>query len=141
MANSEVDETHLRHCMLFLFRQGKNATEGTRGICSTYGDVLKVNKCQRWFRKFESGDFDLSDGHHSGRPTKLDDDLLVSLVESDPRQSIQELSEKLNYSWSTIQEHVKNVGKVNRHGIWLPHHLSENNKIQRRTICNALLAR
>ena len=80
MADMEVDETHLRHCMLLSFRQGKNATETTRNICSTYGDVLKANKCQRWFRKFGSGDFDLSDGHRSVRPTELDGDALKLLV-------------------------------------------------------------
>lgn len=141
MENSKVDENHLRHCMLFLFRQGKNATDATRDICSTYGDILKINKCQRWFRKFGSGDFDLSDGYRSGRPTELDNDLLVSLVESDPCQTIQELSDKLNSSWSSTQEHLKNIGKVYRHGRWIPYDLTEYNKNQRLTISNALLTR
>ena len=45
--------------------------------------VLDVSKCVHWFCKFRSGDVDLSDGHHSGRPVKLDNDLLRSEVKSD----------------------------------------------------------
>jgi len=141
MANVKSDDTHLRHCMLFLFRQKINATEATRIICSVYGDVLKVNKCQRWFRKFGSGNFDISDGPRSGRPTELDDDMLKAIVELDPRQSIQELSDKLNSSWSTVQEHLAKIGKVSRQGIWIPHNLTENNKLTRLTICISLLSR
>jgi histone-lysine N-methyltransferase SETMAR len=141
MASVNVDQVHLRNCMLFLFHQGKNATEATKTICSTYGDVLQVNKCQRWFRRFRSGNFSISDDKRSGRPSNLDNKVLKSLIESDPRLTIQELSEKLNVSWSTVQEHLKKIGKVNRRGIWFPHELSEKNKAQRRIICNSLLTR
>lgn len=58
MANKvEVDETHLRHCLLFLLRQRRNVTEATRNIYKTYGAVVEVNECQCWYGKFWSGDF------------------------------------------------------------------------------------
>ena len=47
--------------MLFQFRSGYNATTTTTNICDICGYVLKVNKCQGWFRKFASGNFELSD--------------------------------------------------------------------------------
>ena len=81
MTNVKVDDTYLGHCMLFLFWQKINATESTRIICSVYGDVLKVNKCQRWFGNFGSGYFDVSGGSLLGRPTELDDDILKIMVE------------------------------------------------------------
>jgi len=141
MANSKVDEIHIRHCMLFLFRQQKNATDATREISLTYGNVLKVNKCQRWFQKFQSGNFDLLDDHRSGRPPKLDNEILESLVVSNPCQTIQELSTNLNSSWSSTQEHLKQIGKVYRCGKWIPHDLSKDNKMKRLTISYTLLTR
>jgi histone-lysine N-methyltransferase SETMAR len=98
MSDHIPEEIHIRHSMLYEFRKGSKATEPIKNICGAYGDVLDFRKCQRWFNKFRSGDVDLSDGHRSGRPAELDNDLLRSEVESDPPQTIQELAEKLNSS-------------------------------------------
>jgi histone-lysine N-methyltransferase SETMAR len=141
MSDQIPEETHIRHCMLFEFRKGIKATEATKNICGVYGDVLDVRKCQRWFNKFRSGDLDLSDDHRSGRPEVLDNDLLRAEVESDPRLTIQELADKLNATWSTVQNHLQQIGKVNRQGVWVPHQLSEDNKAQRRNICSSLITR
>jgi histone-lysine N-methyltransferase SETMAR len=127
--------------MLYQFRKGINASEATRNICGVYGDVLDVRKCQRWFSKFQSGNLDLSDDHRPGRQVELDNDLLRVEIESDPRQSIRELAEKLNCSHPTVLEHLQQIGKVNRLGVWVPHQLSEENKGQRRNICTPLLTR
>jgi [histone H3]-lysine36 N-dimethyltransferase SETMAR len=100
------EEIHIRHCMFFEFRKGNNATVATKNICDVYSNALDIRKCQRWFNRFRSGNYDLSDAYRSGRTVDLDNDLLRSTVESDPRQSIKELAEKLNCSWSTVQEHL-----------------------------------
>lgn len=78
----EVDENHSRNCMVFLFRQGMHAIEATRSLCVNYGDVLKVNKCQRWLGKFTSGNIKLiflSVNAPEGN---------MSLTESDSRQNV-----------------------------------------------------
>lgn len=141
MGDSIPSEEHIRHCMLFHFRAGKSATATTKIICEVYGEVLKVNKCQRWFRKFTEGNFDLNNAPRSGRPVEFDNDALKSMVESDPRLSIEELSTSLGSTWSTVQRHLNLLGKVYRQGIWIPHMLSDKNKDQRRTICTSLLTR
>lgn len=141
MADFVPSESHIRNCVLFHFNAGLSATETTRKICDIYGDVLKVNKCQRWFRRFAASDYDLSDKHRTGRPGQFDNDALKSLVESDPRLTIQELSRSLGSTWSTVQRHLKEIGKVHRQGKWIPHLLSEANKDLRRTICNSMLTR
>jgi len=141
MADYEPSEDHLRHCMLFQFRSGFNATVATKKICEVYGNILKVNKCQRWFRKFANGDFDLSDNDRSGRPADFNNDALKALVETNPRLSIQEIADTLQSSWSAVQRHLHEIGKTSRQGIWVPHQLSEMNKDQRRTICTSLLCR
>lgn len=141
MADNQPTEEHLRHCILFHFRSGVNAKVATKKICDVYGEVLKVNKCQRWFRKFSNGDFDLSDRDRSGRPVGFDNDALKALVEKNPKLSIQEIANTLQATWSTVQRHLHEIGKVCRQGIWVPHLLSEMNKDQRRTICTSLLCR
>jgi len=141
MSDHVPEEIHIRHCMLYWFHKGVNASEATRNICGVYGDVLNVRKCQEWFSKFRSGNLDLSDDHRPGRPVELDNDLLRMEVESDPRQTVRELAEKLNCSHTTVHEHLQQIGKVSRHGVWVPHQLSEDNKAQRRNICNSLLTR
>ncbi|CAD7079643.1 unnamed protein product [Hermetia illucens] len=85
MAAFVPSEDHIRHCMLFHFHAGLNAAAATRKICDTCGEVLEVNKCQSWYRKFAAGDYDLNDMPRSGRPVQFDEDALKSLVEADPR--------------------------------------------------------
>ncbi|CAG9578268.1 unnamed protein product, partial [Danaus chrysippus] len=114
MASQIPEEVHIRHCMLFEFRKGNNATVATKNICDVYPNALDIRKCQRWFSKFKSGNFDLSDSYRSGRPSALDNDVLRAEVEANPCQTIEELSNSLNKPWSTIQEHLKQIGKVSR---------------------------
>ena len=45
----EFDNAHLRHIILFLYRQGKNAAESTKEICSVYGnDVVNDGNDVGW---------------------------------------------------------------------------------------------
>ncbi|XP_011062294.1 PREDICTED: histone-lysine N-methyltransferase SETMAR-like [Acromyrmex echinatior] len=87
MASQIPEEVHIRHCMLFEFHKGSNATVATKNICDVYPSALDVRKCQRWFSKFKSGNFDLFDSYRSGRPTTLDNDMLRAEVEVRVRQS------------------------------------------------------
>ncbi|GFS61442.1 histone-lysine N-methyltransferase SETMAR [Trichonephila clavipes] len=96
MASQIAEEIHIRHCMLLEFHKGSTATVATKNICDVYPNALDVRKCQRWFSKFRSGNFDLSDSHRSGRPTTLDNDVLRVQVEANPCQTIEELSNALN---------------------------------------------
>uniref|UniRef100_A0A0K0E0J2 HTH_48 domain-containing protein n=1 Tax=Strongyloides stercoralis TaxID=6248 RepID=A0A0K0E0J2_STRER len=127
---------HSRHCMLYEFHKGNNATTATKNICSVYPGFLDVRKCQRWFLKFKSGDFDLSDANRSGRTSALNNDILL---EADLCQTIEELSNKLNSTCSTVQKHLKQIGKVYSEGVWVPHNLSEENKAKRLMLCSLLL--
>ncbi|GFS68443.1 HTH_48 domain-containing protein [Trichonephila clavipes] len=76
MASQISEEIHIRHCMLLEFHKDSNATVATQNICDVYPSVLDASKCQKWFSKFRSGNFDLSDSHRSGRPTTLDNDVI-----------------------------------------------------------------
>jgi histone-lysine N-methyltransferase SETMAR len=127
--------------MLYEFKKGSKATEATKNICEVYGEVLDAPKCRYWFRKFKSGDFSLQDAPRSGRPAVLDNDLLKAAIEEDPRLTTRELAERFNCSNSTVHEHLQALGKVNRHGVWVPHKLTIEQQMQRSSVCASLLAR
>ncbi|GFW58487.1 histone-lysine N-methyltransferase SETMAR [Trichonephila clavipes] len=91
---------------------GSNATVATKNICDVYPSALDVRKCQRWFSKIRSGNFDLSDSHRSGRPTTLDNDVIKGASGS------------------------KSIA-----GVWVPQNLSEENRANLSTTCNLLLQR
>ncbi|GFX16335.1 histone-lysine N-methyltransferase SETMAR [Trichonephila clavipes] len=67
--------------------------------------------------------------------------ILRAQVEANPCQIIEELSNALNQTWSTIEERLQQIGKTNRAGVWVPHNLSEKNRANRSTTCNVLLQR
>ncbi|XP_014473233.1 PREDICTED: histone-lysine N-methyltransferase SETMAR-like [Dinoponera quadriceps] len=117
------------------------ANEAVKKIKNTYGDVLKLNKCHRWFKKFKNGNSNLEDVERKRRPQKLDDDILRAMVDSDFHQTIRELSLKIGCPWSTVQDHLYRIKKVYRQEIWVPHELTETALDQRRTICASLLSR
>ncbi|CAK9798727.1 hypothetical protein ANTPLA_LOCUS1746 [Anthophora plagiata] len=85
--------------MLFLLDQGMKANEALKKITDSYGDILiiKLNKCHRQFKQFRNGNRELKNVARKERPQKLDDDILKSMVESDPRQTIEELSLRIDY--------------------------------------------
>ncbi|GFT80765.1 histone-lysine N-methyltransferase SETMAR [Trichonephila clavipes] len=105
-----------------------------------YPSALDVRKCQRRFSKFRSGNFDLSDSHRSGRPTTLDNDVIKR---ASGRKSVSDnrgtVKCSYNQPWSNIHEHLQQIGKTNRAGVWVPHNLSEENRANRSTTCNLLL--
>jgi len=61
--NQNVD---IRRLMLYEFWKSNNFS-ATSVINSVYPNALVIRTCQRWFKKFKNGNFDLSDGPKSER--------------------------------------------------------------------------
>lgn len=92
MEDPVPSESHIHNCVLFNFNAGLSAAATISKICDIYGVMLKVNKCQHWFKRFAVSDYDLPEEHRTERPGHFDNDALKSLMESDPRLTIQKLS-------------------------------------------------
>ena len=108
-------KVHIRHVMLWEFKNKKNATETAKKICNVYGqDIITDRQVRNWFAKFRSGDMSLKDERRPGRSSDLDEDALRELLESNPRKSTRELALVLNASQSTICRHLKKIEKVNK---------------------------
>ena len=129
------NEEFIRFTMLYHFIKKETAVVATKNICDVLGNILDVRKCQRWFKKFRSGNFDLKNSPGSGRPREVDPAVLTAEIESDPTASIEKIADKLGYSWSSVQKHLKKIGKTWRKGRWVPHALSEENLGERVRAC------
>ena len=142
MSSFKPDKEHLRNALLFLFNQKKNASESHRILVETYGeDVPTQDACLRWFRRFKCGDFDLKDKERPGQPKKVQDAELQALLDEDDTQTQTQMAERLNVVQQTISGRLHAMGKIQKAGKWVPHHLSDRQMEKRKTVCEVLLSR
>lgn len=135
-------KVHIRHCMLYAFDRGLSGTAAANEICSIYGeDTVTKWTCNRWFERFRSGDRSLEDEPRSGRPSEINDDDLAKELDVNPRLTTRELATTLGCSHTTIENHLHQLGKIQKCGVWVPHQLSPANLNQRSSICSSLLSR
>ncbi|GFU82615.1 histone-lysine N-methyltransferase SETMAR [Trichonephila clavipes] len=135
----ENQKGHFRHILLFYFRKGKNASQAHKQLCAVYGnEALNERQCQNWFAKFRSGDFSLKDEKRSGRPVEVDDDLINAIIDSDRHSTTREIAEKLHVSHTCIENHLKQLGYVQKLDTWVPHELKETHLTQRINSCDLL---
>ncbi|UYV71396.1 hypothetical protein LAZ67_8002973 [Cordylochernes scorpioides] len=96
MAISEPKIAHLREGLLFAFNWKKSATEAHRMLEEVYSDhALSKSQCYRWFKKFQSGDFELDNEPHGKPPQEFEDAELQALLDEDSTQMQEKLAKQL----------------------------------------------
>ncbi|XP_065663078.1 histone-lysine N-methyltransferase SETMAR-like, partial [Hydra vulgaris] len=139
---SIMDKRQIRTIFLFQFKMGRKAAETARDINTAFGpETTNERMAQWWFKKFRSGEESLEDEEGCGCPSEIDDDQLRALIGADPRKTIREVAEELNVHNSTVDRHLKQIGKSKKLSKRVPHELNENQKNRRFEVPSALLLR
>ena len=112
--------------MFYYFKKGKNATEMQKKICAVYGEGAVTDQtCQKWFAKFNAGDFSLDDAPQLGRPVEVDSDQIETLIENNQRYTTQEIADIPKISKSSVENHLHQLRYGHCFDVWVPHKLSE----------------
>ena len=80
-------------------------------------DTLSIRTAQHCFNRFNSGNFELNDSRHSGRPLEMDVDVLKQLIEEGPRLVTRCLAERLGCSHTAVETHLSELGKMWKYGV------------------------
>lgn len=138
----QMEKNRLRELLLYEFRKGSTTTQAHHNICQTEGEgAISYSTVKKWFKQFKEGNEGLKDEPRSGRPPSVDSDALQQAVEERPGSSTRQLAAEFGCSNSVIAENLHKLGFVNKKGTEVPHALSQQQKNQRVTACNDLLAR
>lgn len=131
---------HLREVMLFHFHQGLTAVDSARILCEVYGpDTIAERTAQMWFQRFNGGNCSVEDLPRSGRPSTVDPDKIIALVDANPHLAVAEVASMLNISVGSVHLHLTQNGYVSRADVWVPHNLNERNMMDRLNTCALLL--
>ena len=137
-----MDKSKIRVVLEYEFRRGTNTAQTVRNLIEVFGeDAPNQSTVSRWFTKFRSGDFGL-ENEPRGRPeTKVNNDELKALVESDTSQTTRELAAAFDVSIPTILDHLRQINKVKKLDRWVPHDLNKEQMKNRFDACISLLSR
>ena len=103
----EEKKQHFHHIMLYYFKKGKNTTEIQKKICAVYGEGAVTDRtCQKWFAKFNVGDFSLDNAPRSGRPVEVDSDQINTIIENNQHYTTREIADILKISRSSVENHL-----------------------------------
>lgn len=123
------------------FSLGHKVGESKDNLCRTVGQSrVSLSAVKVWFSRFRNRDYMLDDKPRSGRPVELDIDKLKALIEEDPRLTTRCLAERLGCSHTTIENHLSNLGKTCKYGLWIPHELTSGQLNRRVDTCLELLS-
>ncbi|KAJ0171809.1 hypothetical protein K1T71_012572 [Dendrolimus kikuchii] len=122
--------------------KANNTTQAAKIICDVYGpNAVSVRVTQIWFKRFQSGNFDIKDARRSGRPVMDKIDAIFEKVEQDRHICSYDVARELGIDHKTVLAHLKKAGYTKKLDIWVPHELTERNLMNRVLIGDSLIRR
>lgn len=95
--------THTYWKRLFMSFPTKASINLVKVFC---GCTVSYRTCSRRFKKFEIGDFALTDKPCLGRLSFIDDDIVKAMLEQDPFFTTSQIAERFNSGQQTILDHT-----------------------------------
>jgi transposase len=137
----EISKREKRLLILHEYKLGTKPEETFEKICKSMGQgSLSLRMVKDWFNNFRNNDFDLNDKPRQGRPQVIDRDKCKNLIKEDPRLSSLEIAKELKCYHSTVLNIFDKLGLKYKHGVIVPHSLSQNEKNVRANTCSTLLS-
>lgn len=87
-----------------------------------------------WFKRFQSGNFDVTDAPRSGRPVTREVDEIMEEIEQDRHISSHDIGKEVNIDHKRVLNHLKKAGYKIKLDVWVPHDLTMKNLMNRITI-------
>ncbi|XP_035733844.1 histone-lysine N-methyltransferase SETMAR-like [Vespa mandarinia] len=133
----DTERRHLRHIILHCFKKGDSVKNTLDEICTVYGDgaITIITTVRNWFKKFRGGNLNLEDEDRSGRPKTTDMDLIKAMLDENPRYNVREIVNATTVPKTTVHNHLRKMGYVNRCEVWVPHLLTETSLMNRISMC------
>ena len=126
---SDLPPDHVRHVILFKFESGATEAQAAREINYVYGEgSTSESTCDRWYRRFRSGDKSLKDEARPGRPMEVDESALLQLIRENNRLTTREIAEHIQVTHTSVFDHLHRLGFKSKLGAWVPHDLSDTQK-------------
>ena len=72
---------------------------------------------------------------------EVDDDLIKAIIDSDRHSTTREIAEKIHVSHTCIENHLKQLGYVQKLDTWVPRELKEKHLTRRINSCDLLKKR
>ena len=134
-----------RYFIFASWKNGRNATQIHEELVNVEGgQALSISTVRRWIATFTDGEEEIKDKARSGRPREAVTSETIAkvedLVSNDPHVSIKELANEVGIASERIFYILHN--ELSLHKLcakWVPHRLSEENKLKRVEISKQLL--
>ncbi|XP_045405163.1 histone-lysine N-methyltransferase SETMAR-like isoform X1 [Lemur catta] len=120
-----LDKKQIQAIFLVKFKMGHKAAELETTAKHLAQELLMNVQCSGGSRSFAKEMRALK----MRSTVEVDNNQLRAIIEADPLKTTREVTEELNVDQPMVVQHLKQIGKVKKLEKWVPHELTENQKI------------
>jgi histone-lysine N-methyltransferase SETMAR len=138
----DLSKVQIRTLILFHHQKKIKQSECLKELKSTFGDnIVQKTTVKKYYRQFDEGNFNCEDKERSGRPSLDILDQITEVLENYSSATSEDIALEVGVSASTVTRRLHEAGYKSILDKWVPHQLSEINKIKRINTCELLLER